>query len=191
MSQTRFLPIAFVSLVLGVLGSAGCSDDVKPVKQVVLRSSLKGGAAGAAKCGYGPPATWVDVLNGESDAGNELPVQDGNNNVRIVCRVAKNGDAFTVDAQVQSSTVGGGTVSIQGRFTASGPQAGIRALFQKGDGSGTFEQKDCTAQYTQSYMGVAGGRVWAELDCPKMVHTGGQDRECAGTANFRFENCDQ
>jgi hypothetical protein len=189
MGKSRFLPLVFVTGALGLVWSSGCSEDVKPRKQAVLRSSLQPGAAGTAKCRYGPPATWVELAR-EGDSGNDLPIPDGENNARIACRVARSGDGFDVDAQVQVfGGENGGTVSIKGHFTASGPQSSIRAVYQKGD-VGTFEQNDCTAQYTQSYMGIAAGRVWAELDCPKMVFSA-QDRECRGTANFRFENCDQ
>jgi hypothetical protein len=187
MGKGRFLPMMFVTLGL-LVSSAGCEEDVKPRKQAVLRSSLLAGAAGVAKCRYGPPATWVDLAR-EGDAGSDVPIPDGELNSRIICRVAPSGDGFDVDAQIQVVGANGGTFSVKGRFTASGPQSNIRAVYQKGD-FGTFEQNDCTAQYTANYMGVAGGRVWAELECPKMVYSA-QDRECRGTANFRFENCDQ
>lgn len=192
----RFLPLAMVASSLGLLWSTGCKDDPGPSSQVLFDSELKAGAAGTAKCRYGPPATFVQVTKAgtEKDGSvsfDPVPVPSGENGISVSCRVHPDGDGFQVDAQVQApGQATGGTVSIKGRFTPSGTQTGIRAVFQKGD-VGSFEQNDCTATYdANSPMGVAAGRVWARLDCPKMVFTS-QERECAGSANFRFENCAQ
>lgn len=200
----RFLPLAVLASSLGLFWSMGCKDDEAPKPQVLFDSELKAGAAGTQKCRYGPPATFVQVgkYGAEQDGAasfDQVPVPSGENGVGISCRVAPDGDGFKVDAQVTVPGADvGGTVSIQGRFTPGGTQTNVRAVFQKGS-AGVFEQADCTAVYDptplcgearQPCMGVAAGRVWARLDCPKMVFTS-QERECAGTAVFRFENCSQ
>ena len=55
-----------------------------------------------------------------------------------------------------------------------------------------YEQTDhaCTVRYTTSFQGVAPGRVWGEITCPKAENAGAQT-SCAATAKFRLENCTQ
>jgi hypothetical protein len=48
----------------------------------------------------------------------------------------------------------------------------------------------CSLVYTTNYQGVAAGRVWGEITCPKVTNSGA-GVACQAVAQFRFENCDQ
>lgn len=178
-----------VMVPLGLSLSAGCSDDSPAVARAFLTSVVIPGKDGAAVCQV-HEASWVNI--GSVNA----PVEDGKSQtgagVGVTCRVVATGDGFDVFASAVLSGVG--SVTISGKFTSAGADKSVRAVFQRGDVGGKFEENDCTVTYDAG-MGIAAGRVWGRLDCPKIQDlttsfgSPPQPRTCAGSAEFRFENC--
>jgi hypothetical protein len=191
-----FRSFASVGLcIVTVVVASACSDPVPPPARAIIDSNMGPGMNDPKVCmisdtqwveigGFGNPPT-VPVRSVDNNTDN------GNGNVSVVCSV-KGDDATGYDVSASATLQGteGGTVSISGHFTTTGDQAMISASFQNAT-YGSFRQSDCTATYTANQnMGVAKGRVWATLDCPK-IERPDQMRVCAATAQFRFENCDQ
>lgn len=191
-ASLRFLlrPICFAS-VAATLAAVGCSSATPPNPRVYLQSQIDDGTNPPPGCGIVASSNgWVDIgsVNQSIDNGGS---QTGGP-VTVSCSVTSNGDgSFQVNAAATVGGAAGGSVTIVGKFTSSGMQSGITAHFQRGDGSGSFQETDCTASYaTNANMGVAAGRIWAQLECPTVI-----DNEkttplvCEGKAEFRFEDC--
>lgn len=144
-------------------------------------------------------------------------------NVNVQCTVKSFGASFEVDGFVQVPHGNdSGSITINGKFkpfdpTATGPQQAdadpsipTRVVFNRSDAGGVFTETDCTTWYTLSRnmtnppsdntshppsksMGVAPGRFWATIFCPKATFSdpNSQHKFCAAVATIKLENCDQ
>jgi hypothetical protein len=153
---------------------------------VFVQAQITPGENGQERCQLGSQS-WLSI--GTTDK----PIDDGelqsNAPVTVQCEVIPDGDGFRVSASATLAGARGGSVTISGKFTGSGTQGPIRAVFQRGD-TGRLEQSDCQVTYDSQYMGVAAGRVWGILRC-KTMELSAQNRVCEGSAEFKFENCNQ
>jgi hypothetical protein len=123
--------------------------------------------------------------------------------VSLTCSVTSDGSGFDIQLSAEQLGTGGGSIAIastgQGTVTTSG--ATVSATFNN-PMVGTYRQSDCTLSYT--YNGspvpttagppVAGGRIWAHIDCPNaqdkaMTDPNGNPITCHASADFLFENC--
>lgn len=177
---------------LAVLG-AGCSDDVKDPPRVIFEGRLERSAGGS--CNDVGPLFEVGTFGTPALEQKPAPINDGaafgQGEVSVSCSVVPAGaDAFNVDATVVLSGALGGTFRVDGKFTTSGEQTGVHAVFANRRSGNTYEQKDaqCIVRYAVSPQGVAAGRVWGEIECPTAENTGAQT-SCKAVAQFRFENC--
>lgn len=187
--------LCLVLPVVGVL--AGCEDDEKATPQVIFEGRSEAG-------------TGVDCQDTQSEFtvgsfGNQAldtpeaskPVKDGEaweqGGVGVSCSVTPAGaDEFNVAASVSLSGATGGLFRIDGKFKTTGEQQGIHVLFNSRKTGNTYEQLDrqCTVKYDTQFQGVAAGRVWGIVTCPKGENTSAQ-KSCRIVADFRFENCAQ
>ena len=189
-----------VSLLLPTFGvlSAACGDEEKATPQVIFDGRLElGGSSNNCKD--------VGELFIVGDFGNRAldppqgskPVKDGEawdqGTASVACAVTPAGDGeFDVAASVALSGATGGLFRVDGRFKATGEQTGIHAIFSSRKSGNSYEQRDrqCIVRYGSTYQGVASGRVWGEITCPKVENPSAQT-ECEAIAQFRFENCAQ
>ncbi len=189
---------ATVAVSAGVLAVPGCGDKTNPTAHVALTSNLGNTADHPqAQCQLGSQQPWVNIGvlgNAKIPGQNSTVVNDGDSwqgqAVHITaCSVLQNGPNYEVHVSVTQDGQGSFTVNtVSTPITQGGPITGIQGIFARGD-TGTFRQDDCTISFPRSEMGVKGGAIWAQIDCPNAVF-GGQNRTCGGTAEFRFENCD-
>ena len=195
MSRRQHAIVATLCLpVIGLL-SAGCEDEQKGTPQVIFDGELQRGSGNDCKDSgrifqigeFGTPA-----LEQASK-----PIKDGEGleqgTVSVACSVTSAGaDEFDVAGSVNLDGATGGFFSIKGKFKATGEQTGIHAIFSSRRSGNSYEQKDsaCIVRYTTSNQGVAAGRVWGEITCPKAENTNAQT-SCEAIAQFRFENCVQ
>lgn len=189
--------VAILSLPVIAL-SAGCADDKKATPQVIFESRLERGGAdndckndgdGFDVGSFGNQALDTPVAS--------TPIKDGDafeqGVVSVGCSVTAAGaDEFNVSASVNLSGATGGFFSIDGKFKTTGEQTGIRAIVSTRKSGTAYEQKDraCVVRYTTQFQGVAAGRVWGEVTCPKVENESAQT-SCEAIAQFRFENCTQ
>jgi hypothetical protein len=182
-------------LVTGLVSTAwlGCSSDAGPSARVALFSQVGNGTHTQDECKLGAFQDWVNVghvgdnkLPGDQTAPvNTGDAWEGHTVTATACNVTGEGDGFQVNVSVTLEGIGSFTAN--GHFTASQPVTPVQGVFQRQD-TGSFSQSDCTATYPRPEMGVAGGRVWAYIDCPN-TKLPAQNRTCAAHAEFRFENC--
>ena len=105
---------------------------------------------------------------------------------RLLLRVA-------LTAQLGTGTSEGGSLQVNGTFDGTtSPQANIAAQF--GDYlslDGTLSATSCTVTFPNPGEGIARpGGVWAHVDCPDAVNIA-RGWDCHGSADFRFENCEE
>lgn len=181
------------ALPLGIL--AACSDPVPAIPRVIIDSAIRPGTNGQQVCGISS-REWITIGNfggvGTSPRPVETDQTEGGGQVSVSCSVLPEGDGFRVSASATLSGAESGTVTVTGLFSsAKVPQPGITVVFSRRD-FGRFEQKDCVATYeVNENAGVASGRVWARVLCPKAVSTDNGEKKCETEAQFRFENCEQ
>lgn len=204
-----FASLSFVSLALITValsaGATGCSTDQVSTPRVTFESEIQPGTHSAKDCGK--TGTWFtigsfgnpklgrrDPANPESDLISPVvPVDDGADDQQgkasVSCSVVGAGDGFDVAVHAELTGATGGAMTITGHFTAAGDQPNITATFTK-QGE-TFTARDCVARYdTMEGHAVAGGRIWAEVDCANAQQMIAQ-QTCKSHAQFRFENCTQ
>ncbi len=201
-SRTFLSPLAasvLVCLVAGsVVAATGCGTKTNPTSHVAVQSTLGNSTAHPqAQCQLGSQLPWVNigVLGSSKIPGdNSTVVNDGDawqgQNVHVTaCSVLQSGTNYDVHVSVTQDGQGSFSVNTVGTpITYPGPVSGIQAIFQRGD-TGSFRQDDCTLSFPRPEMGLKGGAIWAQVDCPNVVFSG-QNRTCSGSAEFRFENCD-
>ncbi len=78
-----------------------------------------------------------------------------------------------------------GSTAAQSGVTASIAGMGVGYTNSNSGTSCTVTFSDTSA----GQMGVAGGRVWGNLNCPALNENGGQQSVCEGNAEFKFEDC--
>lgn len=178
-----------------------CSSDSPATPRVLMQSYLgagnQQGVNDATVCSFSARDPWVmigDPTNASSVADGDTDQATGNV-VSVTCSVTPDGDGFKVAASAKLGSQG--AVTITGHFLANTPAVSadtpiqnVSASFSRAD-TGSFTQSTCTVTYTTNpqFMGVAAGRVWADLDCPTATYSS-QNKTCEGTATFKFENCD-
>jgi hypothetical protein len=191
-------------LVLSLV-AAGCADDEVSTPRVTFESDIKAGTHTVQECGqsgiflvigsFGNPALGrEDPANPESPLKDPVrPVEDGapeqQGSVALTCSVTSAGDGFNVAASAQLTGATGGSVTITGVIKPNVDNPNITmSLTRKGE---TFSDKNCTVRFdTVVGHAVAGGRLWASIDCPNAERPSAQ-QICATHAQFRFENCAQ
>lgn len=188
-----------VTLCLPVLGSlgAGCGDEEKATPQAVFYGRLERGTGNNCR-DTGDLFTVGDFGNPAAEPKVPAkPVKDGEpwpqGTASVSCSVTPAGaDEFNVAGAVALSGATGGLFRIDGKFKATGEQTNINAVFTNRRTGNTYEQRDrgCIVRYTTGYQGVAAGRVWGEITCPK-AENAGAETSCEAIAQFRFENCGQ
>jgi hypothetical protein len=189
--------IVLLAAVPSALFMAGCSDDQKATPQVIFDAQIEHGTGNDCR-ESGPLFTVGDFGNQAATPPQpSQPIQDGQawsqGAVSVSCSVTAAGaDSFNVAASVELSGATGGLFRIDGVFKTTGDQGNIHALFSSRTSGNTYDQSDrgCTVRYTSQFQGVAAGRVWGEITCPKAVNSQAQTA-CQGVAEFRFENCAQ
>ena len=176
------------ALVLASVSALGYSDDTPSPPKAFVYAQIGPGVDkdvnDSTRCKL-TTEEWLSL--GKPEAGVESGTMQSESQVTTSCSVVPEADGFRVAASASLERRGSFTVS--GFFKASGEQPKIRGSFTRGD-TGTFRQDDCTVTY-EGQQGVAAGRVWGKISCPKASFQGGQDRTCLGTAEFKFETCDQ
>jgi hypothetical protein len=199
MYRTRAI-VLFLSVPTLALLTAGCSDDPKATPQIIFDGHLEHGTGNTChqdstplligdfgNLAATPPVPSHSVKDGESA---------GQGTVSVSCSVTAAGsDVFNVSGSVDLSGATGGFFRIDGQFKTTGDQPNIHALFASRLTTNTYEEQDknCTVRYTTQFQGVAAGRVWGDITCPKAVNlkVGGDQEQCEVHAQFRFENCAQ
>ncbi|HQY62124.1 MAG: hypothetical protein IPF92_06340 [Myxococcales bacterium] len=182
-----------LTVPLGLL--VACSDPVPAIPRVIIDSQIRPGTNGQQVCGISS-REWITIGNfggvGTAPRPVETDQTEGSGTVTVACSVLAEGEGFRVNASATVSGAEAGTVSITGLFaSARVPQQNITVIFSRRD-FGRFEQKDCVATYdVNANAGVASGRVWAKVICPKAVSTDNGEKKCETEAQFRFENCEQ
>jgi hypothetical protein len=192
---TLLVTIPFLAILTG-----GCEDDEKATPQIIFDGNIQ---RGEVDPGY-QSCPDVGALFTIGDFGNQnvdpkIPskaVKDGESfaqgTVSVSCSVTPAGpDEFNVVGSIDLSGATGGFFRIDGKFKTQGDQTGIHAKFASRRSANTYDQIDraCIVRYTTTFQGVAAGRVWGEIDCPKAKNEGAQT-QCQTQAQFRFENCD-
>lgn len=191
--------VGLATLLLPVLVPA-CSSDSKANPRVTFESSISPAGHSAADCpetgvwlkigsfgnpaaGNGPDGKPLDPVHPVDNGG-----EDQQGTATVTCSVTPEGDGFHVAATAELSGATGGAFRIEGHMTAQGNQTNLdMSISAQGR---TYNQKDCTATYDQQLQTTAGGRVWADFNCPNVENTALQ-RTCGITGQFRFENCGQ
>jgi hypothetical protein len=187
-----------VAIPVAVVTTPGCSSDTKATPQVVFDGSLQHGATTNDCREDGPLFTIGDFGNPSGTPPTPAnPIPDGQpfaqGTVSVACSVTASGaDQFNVTASVLLSGVPGGLFRIDGVFKTTGDQPSIHAQFANNLSTNNYDELDhnCTVRYTTPFQGVAAGRIWGSITCPKAENQGAQTA-CEADAEFRFENCEQ
>lgn len=191
---------AFVCLLaippLAIL-AAGCEDEEKATPQIIFDGRIERGTDNDCQ-DVGPLFTIGDFGNQNVDPKKpSQAIKDGEpfdqGRVSVSCSVTPAGaDEFNVAASVDLSGATGGFFRIDGKFKTTGEQTNIHAIFASRRTTNTYDQADrgCIVRYTTPFQGVAAGRVWGEITCPRAENVKAQ-KQCEGIAQFRFENCAQ
>ncbi|MBX3229323.1 MAG: hypothetical protein KIT84_18115 [Labilithrix sp.] len=187
--------VSFLCCSAIVILGAGCGEDEKATPQVVFSGDVQ--QATGKDCRDSGPLFEVGEFGNPGANLPSKPVKDGEaagqGTVSIACSVVPSGtDEFAVDATVNLSGATGGLFKLEGKFKTTGEQTDLRVIASAKRSANGYDQRDrgCIARYTDG-MGVAAGRVWAEIDCPNAINTSDDNRACRVTAQFRFENCAQ
>lgn len=158
---------------------------------------------------------WLQIGSGPAASGSKPTTvaaggQQNGASVGIACTVSPESGGFHVS--VEATLPGQGTLTIAGHVDSSGGQnvSGIFLL----QGTGRFAQSTCSIAFDGGQNlgvrspqpphpadnnAVAAGRIWGTIVCPDVAKNdqpesnpdGGAavDRQCAGYADFLFENC--
>ena len=174
---------------------AASADTSRAIPQAIFDGRLEKGSDD--DCPDTGPLFAAGTFGSPSTESPSRPVKDGESfaqgTASVTCSVTPAGsDAFDLSGEIELSGPTGGLFRIDGRIKATGEQTGIHAVFANRTSGNTYEQTDraCTVRYTTSFQGVAPGRVWGEVTCPKAENAGAQT-SCEAIAQFRFENCTQ
>jgi hypothetical protein len=177
-------------LVFGALVVA-CSGSSPAVPQAGANVTVLPGTNTSAQCPVvGEDSDWN--LGG----ANLSPVQNGGSQggapVSVTCTVHQTGSNYSVSGAVDLN--GAGSFTILGTIdtTNGAPQTSqnVTGSFVLPNGLGDWTETTCNVTFPDSYMGVAPGRIWAEMDCPTMQDSG-NNTQCDGNVTFRLENCNE
>lgn len=207
MLRRQHLIVSALAALFVPLFASGCAEDEKATPQAIFDGRLESTAApldtagGEKNCGEaGGLFTLGEFGNPAFDPPiPSKPKKDGDaeqqGSVGVQCSVTPAGEGeFNVSASLTLTGATGGTFVIrQAKVKTTGADNGVSATFSKRGGAGlVYNQNDggCSIRFTSNFQGVASGRIWGEITCPKVTNSGAQVA-CAGIAQFRFENCDQ
>lgn len=196
MFRRHSLVVLFSLSTVAVIASA-CDDTTPATPQAIFDGTLQIASGGTCN-DSGGIFTVGDF--GNQNVTPKIPskaVKDGDSfeqgTVSVACSVKPAGNnEFDVDASLNLSGATGGFFKIDGHFTTTGDQQNIHALFSSRKSGNTYEETDrkCIVRYTTGVMGVAGGRIWGDIDCPAAENSNA-GTTCDAKAQFRFENCAQ
>ena len=196
------LSVALVTSILVI----GCKNDTQATPRVTFDSTIKAGSHSSQECTQ--TGTWFTIGSfGNPALGREKPddpesplkdpvrpVDDGGQDqqgtVSVSCSVVEAGDGFDVARHAELTGATGGAMTVTGHVLRGADSPNITAaMTRKGETySGT---NNCTITFsTAAGHAVAGGRVWALIDCPN-AEAPSQQRVCQTHAEMRFENCTQ
>jgi len=197
------LSVALVTSILVI----GCKEDTQATPRVTFDSSIAAGKHSSTECTQ--KGAWFSIGSfgnpglGEKPSDDpenrELidpvrPVDDGaqdqQGTASVSCSVVEAGDGFDIALSAQLTGATGGSVIVTGRVLRGVNSPNITAaLTRKGE---TYSgAKNCMITFDPAQgHAVAGGRIWALLDCPD-AEAPSQQRICATKAQMRFENCAQ
>ena len=186
MFHARSLVVASLSAFALV---PACSSNAPAVPQAGISVEVTPGSNTSAQC----PVALPDNVWNIGDA-NLAPVKDGDSQsgapVHVTCTVRANNGGFDVVGDIELQ--GKGSFTVQGHMSGDTTQSqpGITATFVLAGGTGSWNESDCNVTFPQSDMGIAAGRIWAQIDCPTMKDPN-RGTQCDGNAQFRLENCNQ
>jgi len=206
MFRRQHLIVSLSVVLVTAAVTSGCKDEVQATPRVTFDSSIALGKHSSKECtqtgswfkigSFGNPA--LGRTNPDDPASPLVdpvkPVEDGGDDQQgkasVSCSVVESGDGFDVALHAELSGATGGAMTITGRLLRAVESKGVSAaLTRKGEtynGAG-----NCTVTFNTAIgHAIAAGRVWAQLDCPD-AEAPSQQRICATTAEFRFENCAQ
>lgn len=211
MLRRQHVLVTVATLAFAPILAAGCAEDEKATPQVIFSGELAqttapiDTAGGEKNCGESGPMFTIGEFGNlalDPPVGSK-PKKDGDTeqqgSVGVSCSVTPAGEnEFNVSASASLSGATGGTFTIRDakirtNCSENEPCTGISAVFSKRSGASiTYTQSDggCILRFTTAYQGVAAGRVWGDLECPKAANSTAQVA-CKATAQFRFENCAQ
>jgi hypothetical protein len=196
------LSVALVTSIVVI----GCKNDTQATPRVTFDSSIGPGSHSAAECTQ--KGTWFSIGSfGNPALGREnpddpesplkdpvRPVDDGASDqqgtVSVSCSVVEAGDGFDIALHAELNGATGGAMTVTGHVLRGADSPNISAaMTRKGE---TYSgANNCTIKFsTAPGHAVAGGRIWASLDCPD-AEAPSQQRICATKAEMRFENCTQ
>jgi hypothetical protein len=208
MLRRHHLIVSALAVLTLPVFAAGCSDDEKATPQAVFDGRLANTGAPLDTAGGEKNCGEAGALFSIGEFGNPAfdppiptkPVKDGDSTQQggagVTCSVTPAGEnEFNVSASLNLTGATGGSFTIrQAKVKAvEGAANGVSAVFSKRSGAGiVYQQNDggCSIRFTTQYQGVAAGRIWGEITCPKVTNATAQVA-CEATAQFRFENCDQ
>ncbi len=165
------------------------------IARVIVSSEIRPGSNAQAACQISP-REWLTIGNFGGPGTGPRPVDhgsaEGGGAVSVSCSVVAEGSDFRVSGSAALTGARGGTVTVSGRFAATPvPQPNVTMTFVNAD-LGRFEQRDCEATYDVApKAGVAPGRIWMGVRCPRAVSTDNGVKTCETEAQIRFENCAQ
>lgn len=206
--------VVALSLFGASLFAIACSDTTPPPPRAAIVTALgPGPQAPASDCQLN---TAPVIIMGDPE--NAQSVDNGSFGINSVdCTVAQSGANYAVSAQLIVKSKG--SVTIQGTFKpldktkpapqqanvptdASGNAIPLTVVWNLAD-TGSFRETDCTAWYTndqinpttstvlKAEMGVATGRFWATVYCPRALKVGDTTihKACQAVGEFKLENC--
>jgi hypothetical protein len=198
--------VAFVVLALTstALGAAGCSDPVVAPPQAALTARLTGPTATCTNV----TQEWLKVGNfaGGNKPKREVIQTDQQvlgRRARVDCKVLPNGDAFTLDAQVELEGEGSVRITankvkprVNGADVTSSP---VIVTFARSDSPGSLTGRDCKLNFINAaeptdignlQRDVAIGRAWGLITCDKAEDSSAPNpRYCKAEVEVLLENC--
>lgn len=209
MLRRKPVVVTVLTLVFSGVLAAGCGEDEKAIPQVIFEGQLSQTSAaldtagGEKNCGESGTLFTIGEFGTPALEQSSKPKKDGDSDqqgtVGVSCSVTPAGtDEFNVSASASLTGATGGTFTIRDakirtNCSPSEPCTGISATVSKRSGAGiAYTQGDggCLIRFTTPFQGVAAGRVWGEILCPKVTNSTAQVA-CEAVAQFRFENCEQ
>jgi hypothetical protein len=142
--------------------------------------------SGASGCGSLPTLTFGSFAPTPTPVKNGQTV--GGSTALVVCSVKPSSTsmgAYAVNAA--ASMTGGAGVQIAGTLNESSTPGVVTGTFNFSDGT-SFVRSGCTVSYPPLGR-IAGGRVWAKLECAPEAGATTIPGTCTAIGQLRFENC--
>ena len=192
------------ALGTGALGVSGCGDSTPATPQAFIAAQLgpgpSNGPASPAACQL-VTIPWLQIGTDDTQPGTADGTSQNGATVKVSCSVVQK-DPHTYVLNLSAAVGGQGSLQVSNATVTddvTALQPNISAAFQSGV-NGDFGENDCTIDFngqqlggneaTNPNMGVAPGRIWGNILCPKAAYPQ-QNKTCQGTSEFKFENCSQ